>query len=390
LTELSAQPSLSNFSRVRFFNSLDGLRALSILGVLWAHVWYASGGEYFSQLERLPVLRMGAFGVDVFFGISGFLITTLLLRERTKNGKVSLRSFYLRRLLRIWPLYYATLTFYILLVIFLQRGTGRDHVFFHFLPGYLTFTYTWFAGWATAGAIFHFAWSLSVEEQFYVLWALVLRVLRGILPVLVMVLLIIFRLGANFGFLQVVVGKDSLPWRMAASIAIPICLGAILAQILQTERGFRALTPILGQKWSAPICLLAFLIALIPYNPAWQPLQWFLVVALVGSCVIREDNGLSTFLKFRPLAYIGVVSYGMYLLNTLTLDGLNPIMNRLGIQHPLLKFPIFVAMTVFIAGLSYRFFETPFLRRKEPLSKLGDVQPVAKTVAPPAVSASRS
>jgi len=390
LGKSSANISPSDFSRVRIFNSLDGLRALSILGVLWAHVWYVSGEEYYNQLTRLPVLRNGAYGVDVFFGISGFLITTLLLREREKNGKVSLRSFYLRRSLRIWPLYYATLGFYILLVIFLQRGTGRDHVFFHFLPGYLTYTYTWFVGWAGSGAIFNFAWSLSVEEQFYVLWALVLRVLRGFLPALLMMFLIFLRLGASCGFLRHLVNKDSLPWRMAASIAVPICLGAILAQILQSEKGFRVLRPILGKKWSAPVCLLALLVALIPSSPTWHPLQWFMPVALVGSCVIREDNGLARFLRFRPLAYIGVVSYGMYLLNALTLHGLNPIMNRLGLHHPLLKFPIFVAMTVLVAGLSYRFFETPFLRLKERFSKLREVQPVKRVSVPLADVASRS
>src|ERR1700737_4925463 len=124
MVDRPVQPGPCDFSRVRFFKSLDGLRALSILGVLWMHAWFVSGPEYLHQLERIPVLRMGTFGVDVFFGISGFLITTLLLRGRSKNGKVSLRSFYLRRSLRIWPLYYATLFFYVLLVTLLQRGTG--------------------------------------------------------------------------------------------------------------------------------------------------------------------------------------------------------------------------------------------------------------------------
>ena len=271
-------------------------------------------------------------------------------------------------------------------MIFLQRGTGRDRVFFHFFPGYLTYTYTWFAGWASSGAIFHFAWSLSAEEQFYVVWALVLRVVRGILPVLIMVLMIFLRLGANFGILQHFISQDSLPWRIAAGIAMPICLGAILAQILHSEKGFRFLLPILGQTWSAPVCLLAFLVALIPSNPAWQPLQWFMVVVLVASCVIREDNGLAKFLKFRPLAYIGVVSYGVYLLNTLVMDGLNPIMNRIGIHHPLLKFPILVGVTVLVAGLSYRFFETPFLRLKERFSKLRESPAIPKVAVVPATS----
>jgi peptidoglycan/LPS O-acetylase OafA/YrhL len=377
LADLTA-PSFSDFSRVRFFGSLDGLRALSILGVLWTHVWYVSGLEYYNRLQHYPVLKMGAFGVDVFFGISGFLITTLLLRERSKNGTISLRDFYLRRSLRIWPLYYATLGIYVLLVIFLQRGMGRDRVFFHFLPGYLTFTYTWFAGWAASGAVFNFAWSLSVEEQFYVVWALVLRILRGLLPTFVMILMIFLRLSVHFNVLQNFILKDSLPWRIAAGVSVPICLGAILAQILHSEKGFRILRPILGSKWAAPFWLLMLLASLIARQPFWQMIQWFLVAAVVGSCVIREDNALAPFLRFRPFAYIGVVSYGMYLLNTLVLDVINPVMNRIGLRHPLLKFPVFVAATVLVAGISYRFFETPFLRLKERFSKVREVPPVSK------------
>jgi peptidoglycan/LPS O-acetylase OafA/YrhL len=377
LADLTA-PSFSDFSRVRFFGSLDGLRALSILGVLWTHVWYVSGLEYYNRLQHYPVLKMGAFGVDAFFGISGFLITTLLLRERSKNGTISLRDFYLRRSLRIWPLYYATLGIYVLLVIFLQRGMGRDRVFFHFLPGYLTFTCTWFAGWAASGAVFNFAWSLSVEEQFYVVWALVLRILRGLLPTFVMILMIFLRLSVHFNVLQNFILKDSLPWRIAAGVSVPICLGAILAQILHSEKGFRILRPILGSKWAAPFWLLMLLASLIARQPFWQMIQWFLVAAVVGSCVIREDNALAPFLRFRPFAYIGVVSYGMYLLNTLVLDVINPVMNRIGLRHPLLKFPVFVAATVLVAGISYRFFETPFLRLKERFSKVREVPPVSK------------
>src|SRR5271168_3205722 len=120
--------SHQNFLQVQTFGSLDGLRALSILGVIWAHAWIVSPS--YGRLEAIPILRMGGFGVDVFFAISGFLITTLLLRERHKSGQISLRAFYVRRTLRIWPLYYATLAFYIVLVLLFQRGTGRDHVFF--------------------------------------------------------------------------------------------------------------------------------------------------------------------------------------------------------------------------------------------------------------------
>jgi len=356
--------------RSRFFESLDGLRAISILGVIWTHVWYVSGPTYYNALMTVPVLRNGGFGVSVFFAISGFLITTLLLREQLKHGRISLRDFYIRRALRIWPLYYAALALYVVLVMTLQRGTDREHVFFHYLPGYLTFTYTWFAGWQASAAIFNFAWSLSVEEQFYLLWAGVLRVLQGALPIMIMCLMIGLRAATDTGALGLVVPKNSLVWTMAAGIAIPICLGAILAQSLHSERWFLRIRLFIGHRWAAPIILLMLVASLAPSRNIWEWVRWPLACLLVGACVIREDNGIAWFLRWKPMAYMGVVSYGMYMLNTLVLDCLKPIFNRLGPHHPLLWFPIALAGTVLVASLSYRFLETPFLRLKERFSQL--------------------
>jgi peptidoglycan/LPS O-acetylase OafA/YrhL len=363
-------PNHSQFMRIRFFESLDGLRALSILGVIWSHVWYVGGPAYYDKLLKVPVLRNGAFGVSVFFGISGFLITTLLLREQLKRGRISLREFYIRRTLRIWPLYYATLALYVVLVLALQRGTGRDKIFFHYLPGYLTFTYTWFAGWQASAAIFNFAWSLSVEEQFYLIWAGVLRVLRGALPVILMCLMIGIRAATDIGAVGRVVSTDSLAWRMAAGIAVPICLGAILAQMLHSESWFLRIRPLLGHRWAAPLFLLALIASLAPSANIWEWVRWPAACLLVGACVIREDHGMAWLLHWKVMAYIGVVSYGMYMLNTLVLDCLKPMFNRFGPHHPLLQFPIAAACTVLVAGLSYRFLETPFLRLKERFSQL--------------------
>ncbi len=361
--------SHQNFLQVRTFGSLDGLRALSILGVLWAHAWIVSPS--FERLQSIPVLRMGGFGVDVFFAISGFLITTLLLRERRKSGQISIRAFYARRILRIWPLYYTVLAFYILLVLFAERGTGRDHVFFHYLPGYLTFTYTWFPGWNSSGATFNFGWSLSVEEQFYILWAPILRFLRGLWPAVVMVLLIAVRIAALYGPLWHIVPPASLLGRISASISIAICFGVLLALALDSERFFKWAWCILGHRWSAPCALALLLLSLAPKSsPLVQLSQAATLPLLVGACVVREDNGLAPFLKLRPVAHIGIVSYGMYMLNTLTLDGLHPLLRRMGVTNPVIVFVPFLIATVFVATLSYRYFESPFLKLKGRFSRL--------------------
>lgn len=367
------------FRGVRYFGSLDGLRAVSILGVVWFHTWFLSA--YYPLLRTIPVLRIGEFGVHVFFGISGFLITTLLLREEERYGAISLRDFYIRRALRIWPVYYATLAFYILLVLVTENGTDRGRLFFHFLPGYLTYTFTWYAGSLTTGPIFNFAWSLATEEQFYTFWPATLRFLRGWGSFLVMAGLIAAHMGTRYGLLAGVLPPGSLLERMIWSIAMPICLGSLLAKALHTSSGFRALYPILGRKWSAPAMLALLLVSLFPPEPIW-PLAWTAVALLVAACVIREDNGLAPILCFRPLAFIGVVSYGMYLFNTLVVRTVYIVLGHLGIGHPLLALPFTVGLTVLAAFLSYHYFELPFLALKSRFSR----QPRAPVPSPDGVA----
>jgi peptidoglycan/LPS O-acetylase OafA/YrhL len=356
----------AKFRDVRYFGSLDGLRAISILGVVWFHTWYITA--YYPVLRTIPILRIGEFGVHVFFGISGFLITTLLLREQERYGSISLRDFYIRRALRIWPVYYATLAFYVALVLVTENGTDRGRLFFHYLPGYLTYTFTWFAGSATSGVIFNFAWSLATEEQFYCFWPATLRLLRGWGAALVMTASMGVHLAARYGLLAGVLPQGSLIDRIVWGIPVPICLGSLLAQALNTPGGFQKLYRILGQKWSAPAMAALLLISLIPLEPMW-PLAWTAVALLVGACVIREDNGLAPILRFRPLAFIGVVSYGMYLFNTLFVRVVHVALDRLGWGHPLLALPFTVGLTVLAAFLSYRFFEMPFLTQKSRFSR---------------------
>ena len=102
----------------------------------------------------------------------------------------------------------------------------------------------------------------------------------------------------------------------------------------------------------------------------------------VGSCVIREDHGLAGLLRWRPLAFTGVISYGMYLYNTLVLKSLRPILSHVGIHHPLAVYPFSVGLTILVAWLSFRYFESPFLGLKQKFSRL---RPAPSKAAPVAV-----
>ena len=335
------------FRAVRFFGSLDGLRALSIVGVLWFHCWWST--PYYPRLQAMPVLRQGEYGVQIFFVISGFLITTLLLRERDKFGLISLRDFYIRRALRIWPLYYATVALYVVVVLIAEKGTSRATSFFHYLPTFLTYTYTWFISSKWPPGIFNLAWTLCTEEQFYAFWPLALRTFRGPWPAALMAAAVALRTAAGYGWLQSVLPPGWLPTQIVLSVAIPICLGALLAQALHTSAGFRVLHTILGLKWTAPFALAALGLCLIPARlPLWP--AWAVTVALVGACVVREDNGLAALLRFRPMAFIGTVSYGMYLFNSLCVHFVHQVLGSIGVQYPPAVFPVALGVTV---GVSY-------------------------------------
>jgi peptidoglycan/LPS O-acetylase OafA/YrhL len=354
--------SHARFREVRFFGSLDGLRALSIIGVIWFHSWWST--PLYPTLATLPVLRQGEWGVHIFFVISGFLITTLLLREQKRSGTISIRDFYIRRSLRIWPLYYAVVAIYAVIMLTFQRDSNRSYTFFHYLPGFLTYTYTWLItpNWPTGP--FNLAWTLATEEQFYAFWPLVLRFIRGIWSSIVMIAVIALRLAAGNGWTNRVLPPKSLPARIVLSIAVPICLGVLLAQALDSERGFRWLSATLGGKWAAPAALAVLAICLIPAHPPFLAAS-LATTALVGTCVIREDNGLAPILKLRPIAWIGVLSYGMYLLNSLSVYTVRMALGYLGLRHPLIVFPCGVGVAVAAAFLSYRYFETPFLELKK-------------------------
>ncbi len=343
-----------DYLATRHFGALDGLRCLSIVPVVWHHC----------TPRPLPgLLGKGPAGVDLFFCISGFLITTLLLREKSRTGQIALRGFYIRRALRILPLYYAVLLSYVAFAALLPVSAPQRAHFFHTLPYYATFTANWFADFGVSYPIlFAFAWSLCVEEQFYAFWPCVLRSLSNRGALLGMLSVLACDAAAERGLLALLLPSGSLALRIVTSFAAPIGLGAVIALALDTRHGFVALARVLGQWWSAPLGL-ALVIALLVWPSA--PLFGFqlALTALVGACVIQENHGLARPLRARAVSYIGRVSYAVYLLN-LTAVGLVRRAFPSHASSSLLVFTLSFPLALGLAALSHRFLEAPFLRQR--------------------------
>jgi peptidoglycan/LPS O-acetylase OafA/YrhL len=350
--QLDASPSASAHERYlarRQFGSLDGLRCLAILPVVWHH----------STPRPLPgIWGKGPAGVDLFFCISGFLITTLLLREKAQTGTIALGAFYARRSLRILPLYYAMLLAYAGFALLLPATAAQRTHFFATLPLYASFTANWFADFGVSHAIlFSFAWSLCVEEQFYAFWPWLVRACSARWAFMAMCALLVVdyfaEQGAPFGYLR----------RIITSLSAPIGLGALLALGLDTRSVFNALSRLFERAWVAPLAL-ATAFSLLAYGAAPLLLFQTSLAVLVCSCVIVEDHGLAWLLRLPAVRWVGVMSYGLYLLNSTALG----LVRRAFPEHASDSGFVFFAslpLALALAALSHRYFEAPFLRLRE-------------------------
>lgn len=340
----------------RYFGELDGLRALAIAMVVWNH---SGTGAY----------KFGwGLGVKLFFTISGFLITTLLLRERDRTGTISLRNFYVRRVLRIFPLYFAVLGLYVVLVWFLERDPAARAEFFQNLPAYLTFTANWFVDFDGGRVIFYFAWSLSAQEQFYLAWPSAVRFARRWwLPVALMAAMLgvahLFHAAVESGRLD----ESRLAVRILARVDPTIGIGFLGAYLLHRPEGFRAASHVVDRAWSAPLAIVLLLLqVVVPGTPELVPRAAALLLVLV--CVVRPRSVLAPVLDNRLARHVGTVSYGIYLLHMLNVNVARRIVpggSRLAVFA--LAFPA----TVLVASLSFRWFEQPIMNLRRYFIRTG-------------------
>lgn len=352
-------PTFLELQKKKTFGSLDGLRAISVAGVIWHHV--TRGGDFFFASQ-------GALGVSLFFAISGFLITTLLLRERRRTGEISLGAFYARRSLRIFPLYYTMLAAYVVVVAFLEHDMAARGAFFANVKYFLTYSSNWFVHADDAGprVIFVFAWSLATEEQFYLVWPSVEKYLGARAKNLpVVVALALFALWTATAFDAFSLDHATLGYSMLISIAPAICLGVVVAHLLDDERSYRIVSLVFGFKLASLIAF-ASMIAWMLAPVAWSGIPITISMALlVGCCVVDEDHVLAPVLRSKAFAKLGQVSYGVYLMHMLVVNVVERALSHAAIESRVVVFAASLVATYVVAWLSFTFYESRFLKLKE-------------------------
>ena len=348
-----SQAAYARFVGTAQLPGLDGLRCLAILPVIWHH----------ATPRLLPgVLGKGAVGVDLFFALSGFLITTLLLRERRASGRVKLGAFYVRRSLRIFPLYYVVLGFYALRALQTQASSEVARHFLHALPFHATYTANWFVDYAVPHPVmFAFSWSLCVEEQFYWLWPGLVALLpnRALLAGLMGGAVVLDAL-AEHAWFAAWLPPGSLGLRMLTSFAAPIGCGSIVASLLDAPRSFAVAHWLLGWRMAAPLLLLLSVgWLMVPATP-YVTLS-ITLAALVGAVAIRPDNGLAWLLERAPLRKLGTLSYALYLLHITALGLVRKFLPQFQ-DSALVVFALGLPLSVAFAQAAHWAVEQPFLR----------------------------
>jgi peptidoglycan/LPS O-acetylase OafA/YrhL len=364
----------------RFYRpELDALRFFAFVCVFFFHFMDYVPVDQKTQPIFYTFCTAGAFGVPIFFLLSSFLIVELLLRELTKTDTINIKSFYTRRILRIWPLYFAVFIGLIILGQFIPGvATNNVSAWFAFLFFYGNW-YIFHFGWI--GGPIDPLWSIAVEEQFYIAIPLLTKMGGRKLLTKVSIGLLLLSYGLCVYYAKLQYSGESGQWVNSFFQFQFFAGGALLAIFLKGRI----------PEWTILIRTILFFVALScwffavygfgvksydghPTVPG-AILGWLLVL---GGSILFFISILGTPQKFTPkiFVYLGRISFGLYMFHSLVFhlifNNFKPYWEKtlLNLQFSSMTISVIGTILVFVftvgmASLSYRYFERPFLKLKE-------------------------
>jgi peptidoglycan/LPS O-acetylase OafA/YrhL len=374
------RPGLASSKGSRFYQpELDSLRFFAFFGVFAFHV-IPHDPDFYSQHHFLPhvfvgpicaISGAGAFGVDLFFALSAYLITILLFRERDMQGGINVKAFYIRRILRIWPLYF----FFIAFASIVPLWDKLQRLEWPYIMGYLLLAGNWVYTWKglPESTIVIPLWSISVEEQFYLLWPLIAR--RVSLTNMKYAVGALLSLGYISRFVLVsnhVMGATA-EYNTFARID-PIVLGIGLAVVLRERRVTLSL---LGRFTLVSLCIGVWFVVSryaglnAPHNvaPVMGTLLGRPLIAVAATGLLIAFIGAPAYgakmLAHPLLTYLGRISYGLYVYHMAGLMFARHILKDENASGHVARAALGLLLTLLFSMASYRWLESPFLRLKD-------------------------
>lgn len=340
---------------LKYHKELDGVRAIAVLMVIFFHFFY--------ELNLPPIVtkiaNFGRTGVSLFFVLSGFLITRILIA--TKESPDYFSSFYIRRSLRIFPLYYFYLT---LIFIILPLISGKP------IPPFNLQVYNWtyLQNFALSFRWEHVSprhlWSLSVEEHFYLFWPLLIYLLSIGKIVIASVIVIVIAFVVKYFMIE----YNYVAYYFTFARMDELSMGALLAVleiknklIDKNANKFLLFSVVLAIPTTALLTMFTdidnTIIQIVKYN-----LLAFTFWGIIGYVIsLRETGWVKRFLSTKPMVFSGKISYGLFVYHPLCIVA---VWNVLPKMNPAMLFVIAVGFSFLVASASYYLFELKFLQLK--------------------------
>lgn len=365
---------MADFSKKVHFSGLNELRALAALSVVFYHIESFKHREHKFSLYDVTFLKsfishLGHNGVICFFVLSGFLITYLLLAEKQQSGTIKIKEFYIRRVLRIWPLYFLVILIgFVLMPLLIKIPFFQNQTFCPNLIANIDYlSVLWFLFFLSNFAMIFAkpivaasqSWSVSVEEQFYLIWPLLIKNAGSMLKITLSII-IIFLIKVLFGFgIGYFLGKDFWLFGVLKVFQIEyMCVGAIGAVALFFAPEGKMIG-IVKNNFFGLLVFVLLAVELLLYNHT-------LVLALLFLLLILFIVHLKK--EIRWLGFLGAISYGIYMYH--------PLFNFIGfsvaqslfpfsiLKYNLVYYGFTVGCTILLSYLSFKYFESYFLKMK--------------------------
>lgn len=340
----------------------DGIRALAAISVVLTHLHIFkfvqdNGWVHASIISSID----GSAGVQAFFVLSGFLITKLLMLESRECGHVSLYNFYVRRTLRIFPLYFLVVFLIFLLHLIGEGVTNYKSLIFAGAYSYNFIPKDWYSG------VLGHTWSLAVEEHFYLIWPFCFISFATKLKKLMLFTLAFILLS----FISALVLTD-IAWldqnyfigRWTFIAGANIAMGAILALTFDDEKLGPRIINLLRNRTSLIVILLIIFNQVFTggiYDVTSKYLRGIGFTLLIGWVYVNQSNKLVKLLEIPPLRYLGNVSYGIYMYQGFFL-ATGPF--RAAEQSWPPEQYIGIVLLILAVPLSYKYFEVPIMKLK--------------------------
>ncbi len=354
------------FKKNIHFKGLNGIRAICAFAVVISH---ASLSLLVIGLEPGKIFGLAAYGVTAFFALSGFLITYLLMEEKQAYEKVSVKKFYIRRILRIWPLYFGYMILAIISDIYIFNAGNFSSIGYYifFFPN-IPFSYE-MAGMTTVVPIYllgHF-WSLGVEEQFYAFYPWLFRIFKNIFKVLLSMFFIVLILKLTAKYISYKTGNPFwYSWLDNTRFDAMAC-GGIGAYLLKYKYDWvvKLIKSKILHLITTAIIVLVFINKLAIPNSLSH-----IIVAVTTVVTIYYAHLLNKpyiNLSNKYIDYLGKISFGVYVYHPLVIGYSALFFKNLHMPATVKTGLFFITVIVFTIGLSvlsYKYFENYFLKLK--------------------------